>query len=147
MNNKIRYLRETFLYWAGRFDLPHTIKIRETKDEVYAEVDCEKQTFYYNKREVPKLTKTIILEIVLHEIGHLINDTTYKTEEEQINTEYFAEQFAINTIKKYYPELLDEVLSELIKTVKSKTTKTNKIYQEAYKKLPEMKKYLKRIKK
>ena len=144
---KIRFFRELFCYWAGRFNLSKDIKFRKDKTDICAvQKDENSITLFYCPKDVAELTKTEMIELVLHEIGHLINDMPYRTKQEQLVSEYYAAQFAINVIKEQYPTILDSVLKLLYKVIKAKTNKDNRIYQKAYKKIPEMQEYIKKRK-
>jgi predicted metal-dependent peptidase len=138
-SNKERFFREFFWYWAGRFSLNKDIKIKITKEELKAAADDSGKYLYYNKKEIDNLTTAELIDIALHEIGHLINNLNYNTEEEKINAEYAAENFAITNIKAHYIKYLNRVLESLYMEIK--TSEETDIYKQAYMKIPEFKKY------
>lgn len=140
---KIEFMKSLFCYWAGKYNVTKDINFKPDQHCVCA-VSFEDKgiNFYYNQESISELTKWEITEIALHELGHLINDTPYNTEAEKIDSEFFAEQFAVNVIKEHYPKILGKVIAMLVKVVKSRTTKKNKVYQEAYKKITEVKELL-----
>jgi len=83
----------------------------------------------YNEKRITKekLSKCYIKMFICHEIGHI--RTKGKTLEER---EYKAEKFALNTIRKYYPEYYQRALQETRIVAKYAY---HKVYRVAFAKL------------
>jgi len=140
-NKKERFFREFFRYWSGKFNLKETIKIRITKENLIAAADDKSEYLYYNQKEINKLSYALLVDMIFHEIGHLVNNLSYDTRGEKISAEYAAENFAISNIEEHYPKYLEKVLESLYNEIKD--TSENDIYREAYMKIPIVNKYFK----
>lgn len=81
----------------------------------------------YNSKVIKKLKKWQIIHTVLHELGHIKTESTGGNGE----SEYKAEKFAINAIKKYHPEYLENVLCYLTNFIGDERP----IYRDAFIKL------------
>ncbi len=71
--------------------------LQDDKGIFYLEIG--KDLFKWCK-EVPKNYKKYIQYTICHEYGHIYHDTNYKTFKQKIESEYKAERFALNKLKK-----------------------------------------------
>jgi len=77
--------------------------------------DKSKIKIQYHSRRLGQVPDCYILNYILHEIGHLINNKNYATEYEIIQSEYEAEKFSVDTLKSDYPKLYKEMLKKMTK--------------------------------
>lgn len=95
----------------------------------------------YHTRRLGQNCYGFVLSFLLHEIGHLENNLSYSTKEEVIESEYRAEKFAVDTMRKEHPKEYKEMLKvmmekkSLVKIFKEK--KCRFPYYWAFKKIKE----------
>lgn len=137
----IKFFVENLHYWSRRFHIPLEIKSRRgmwamanvnrrKDDSVY----CTYNPKYFNGG----YTKSELLAIIFHELGHLKKNALYKIVG-KIKAEYISETFALNCLKKYYPKNYKYILKYLPKRLKYYKTfkKSKQYYYEAFKQIKE----------
>lgn len=134
-----------FHYWCGRLKLPKPIiTIKDNRMDCECAVDNwddkEKICLRYHTRKLGRKPKCIIINLVFHEIGHLIHKLPYNTYKQQVDSEYQAERFSLDMMKKYYPKQYRLTIKwfkeiDYIKKMKKK----DKLYYDAYRRIREYK--------
>lgn len=84
--------------------------------------------------------KNVIQYIICHEYGHIYHDTNYNTYKEKVESEYKAERFALNKLKKYFPEAYKWAILEGRRVLKDKKwgkSKREKHYRIAWNRIRE----------
>lgn len=145
---KIKYFIQMTNFLMGKCGLDKPIEIKK-----YNKMDCpciidnwdddKKIKIKYNPKILNKQPLCYILNLILHEIGHLINKLPYNTDNEIINSEYEAEKFSLKFMKNHFPKEYEKQL----KVIKSKgilyslfkDRKYKNPYYFAYKKIKEYK--------
>jgi hypothetical protein len=131
-------LIKLFHYWCGRLKLPKPVEIR--KDN---RLDCplaidnwqdkNNVCLRYHSRRLGACPKCILISDIFHEIGHLINNLPYNTKKQQIESEYQAEKFSCDMMKKYYPKQYKLLIKRFIKLQRMKYYKKHEpIYYKAF---------------
>ena len=114
---RAQYFIELFHYWMGRLGLQNDVPtIRDNRYDCHAcilQEDDGKATLKYNANRLAKWSKPYIIQGVLHEIGHYINNAPYNTEEEQVYEELSAEIFALTMMRCYYPKEYKDYIKEI----------------------------------
>jgi len=143
---KSEELIKLFHYWCGRLKLDKPIETyKDNRLDCTVCVDNwddkNKICLKYNSRKLEQLKKFEIIEDVFHEIGHIIERTLpYDTEEQIIEAEYKAENFAFNMMKKYYAKQYKMLLKYFIKTnMMKKLNKKLPIYYKAFSRIKDYK--------
>jgi hypothetical protein len=138
-----------FHYWCGRLKLPKPIiAIRDNRMDCCCAVenwwDKEKICLQYHTRRLGQYDKYVLVGLIFHEIGHLINRLPYNTYKQQVHSEYKAERFALDMMKKYYSKQY-KLYCQWIKRIKylQKMKKKDKLYYDAYKKIKEYRESIK----
>ena len=80
-------------------------------------------TLVYNSRRLAQWSDAMLVSGAFHEIGHLIHDLPYDTEEEKVTSEYKAELYSLRQVRKHYPKHLDEILKASRKVINSRRYK------------------------
>ena len=114
---------ELWDYWRKYFKLPpletradlrynaHAcVETWSTADNYHARGYVE---LVYNPKKLSRWSIPLIINCVLHEIGHYKNNLSYNTFKQQVRSEYKAERFAVSMMKKYYPTELKEVIKHV----------------------------------
>lgn len=135
---KAQFLVRYFTYWCGRLKLPKpVIALKDNRLGCTCCIDnwndktqiCLK----YNTKKLRRTPNSFLLSYALHEVGHLIDNLPYDTYEEKVESEYKAEKFAVNTMKKNYPKQYKLLLEYLrIKKTMKNLKKKEPLYFEAY---------------
>lgn len=131
---------ELFKYWCGKFGLkPDIAVIEDNRYHCRAAVidyDTDKPKLIYNTKRLARSSDAFLVCSVFHEIGHLINNLPYDTEEEIIEAERQAEIFALKCLKKYYLNLYrDNIKETKHKMQQYYWRKQNPIYYQAFLKI------------
>lgn len=138
-------LIKLFHYWCGRLKLPKPLEVKkDNRMDCTAAIDnwwdsstiCLK----YHSRRVGQLPMCELIGDVFHEIGHVVHNCPYKTEEEIIESEYQAEKFASTMMKNHYPKEYKELLSFMTKKKTMSNLKKKKpIYYKAFSRIKDYK--------
>jgi hypothetical protein len=144
---KYEIFLEVFEQWRKHFKLP---PIETRKDNRYHCHACIQQwnmsdsyhqrgyiELVYNPRRLAKWPYYLLVCGALHELEHYKSSLPYDTFEQQIQSEYKAEQFALNIMKKYYPiEYRQAVWHVKNKNLNNnKWKKENPLYFQAFSKI------------
>lgn len=155
MNKKTFYFVSNFYYYSGKYGIDKYILKQDNR------IDTECQVEYVDKKHITskdiiqiscnskkinKWSYNMILADVLHEIGHIIQDLQINTFEEEVESEYQAERFALLELQKInydaFLEDLNYITSRKCYTRLYKK-KQKSPHLEAYKKIrKEFKQYL-----
>jgi len=136
-----------FYYWCGNLKLDVLPISQDNRLKCICAVEdwnnkniCLK----YNSRILNRRTNAEWIVDLFHEIGHLKHRLPYSTEEEQIESEYQAEKFALKMTRKHYPTLYKEFIKKLKETPTElvKMKKKDMLYYKAFLKIEEYKKVL-----
>jgi len=113
-----------------RIKKPHVISRDNRMGQYIAGVTFCSQGYemIYNMKRMKYTTKNLIIMIILHELGHIKKGEG----KDKIETEYIAQKFAMNSIKKYYPKKYIPILKFIYKHY---TNHHNKIYKQSFGKL------------
>lgn len=85
-------------------------------------------------------SEKIIQYIICHEYGHIYHDTNYETYKEKVDSEYQAERYGLNKLKKYFPEAYKWAILERRRVLKDKKwgkSKREKHYRTAWNRIKE----------
>lgn len=84
-------------------------------------VDGAEPVLIYNPRKLAKWSKAVITLGVFHEIGHLLffKYSNIETKEDEIESEYLAELFAIRMMERHAEPMLKESLRFSRRVIKS----------------------------
>lgn len=118
------------------------VKDNRFTGHLMAETDMETGhvVIKYNARRLCKWSHTLILSGIFHEIGHIKQGLApYETEDEMIALELDAELYCLKMMKKYYPELIEELCNHYRKRFKQSWWK--KLYPIHYKAWKHIKEY------
>jgi len=133
-----------FTYWAQRFGVPGISIERDnryTGHMITETYDDGTVKMKYNARKLGKWSYALIVSGVFHELAHVFMDLPYKTEKQQIKSEYEAEVFSLQCVKCFYPQLIKEVIETEKKSLyKPKFKKMYPIHYQAFKMIREYKK-------
>jgi len=111
--------------------------LKDEKGVFYLEIGKD---LFDECKENKKTWKMRVEYIVAHEYGHIFHDTNYDTFKQKVDSEYKAERFALNKLKKYFPKAYQIVIEkgrEQLKSRKWSTSKREKHYRKAWKKIKE----------
>lgn len=118
-------------FWIVELQLDGKYKFVIKKDNrinCYAYVEHQEGYTYLIKFNSKKLNaKWKIINVLLHELGHILHDLRTSNEEEH---EYVAELFALSKAKVYYPEYYNKMVNWTKQAVRSK--KIDKPHQQGY---------------
>jgi hypothetical protein len=98
----------------------------------------------YNWRACSHFDWSLLISVLLHEIGHIKSIKTFKnlpknqTEEEQINDEVVAERYALATMKLDWPqeyEIECKHMRNALKRGNRGSVAWDKVHKEAYKRI------------
>lgn len=116
--SKSQYFVQMTNFLMGRFGFEKPIEI--SRDN---RIDCpccvaewdnpEKIKIQYHSRRMGQCPKIYILNFLLHEIGHLINNMVYDTNDEIILSERAAEAFSVKVMKEEFPKLYNKMLKRM----------------------------------
>jgi len=85
----------------------------------------------YNERKIKDMTKAEILNMIFHELGHIKFKHEYDNKKSIEQMEYEAEKFAIENIRRHYPQYFQKVYCNL----KKYKTHDRAVYRKAFGKL------------
>ena len=96
----------TFEMWRKRYRKPEIEIRRDNRMECSAQlwVSKEETILKYHSHRMGRQPVFIVVGDALHELGHYINGLPYGTFKERVESEYRAERFSLNILKKYYPK-------------------------------------------
>lgn len=146
---KSQQLIRLFHYWCGRLKLPKPIiTLRDNRMDCCCAVDNwedkKKICLKYHTKRLGQYKKYVLVNLIFHEIGHLIHKLPYNTYKQQINSEYRAEKFSLDMMKKYYTKQYKLFLKWLKRTQKLlQYKKKDKLYYNAYKRIKEYRETIK----
>ena len=122
-----------FNYWAAiLLDKAYPF-VKDTRFiHTYALVD-DNRIIRYNPKKLKTLSDAAIMCAVFHEIGHLIQNLPYNTEEQQIECEYQAEKYALKMLWKHYRKYYYEVVKSKRKDLKEMSE--NSLHYKAFSKI------------
>jgi len=148
---RAEFFLEIWEQWRKHFKLPPLETRADLRYNAHGCVETweEEDDFHYkgymelvyNPKKLAKWSIPLVINGALHEIAHYRNKLPYGTFEQQVQSEYKAERFAVMMMKKYYPTELREV----IKHVKAKNLGKKKwmkdwpVHTQAYLKIKEYK--------
>jgi hypothetical protein len=142
---------ELFEQWRKHFKLPPIESRKDSRYHCHACIErwlendnyhCKGYTeLVYNARKLAKWDYYLLVNCALHEIGHYKHNLPYNTVKQQILSEYKAERFAVDMMKKYYPNELKKVI-EYVKTKNMNKKKWQKQYPIHYAAYLKIKEYL-----
>jgi len=132
-----------FYYWAGYFAAQfkiHNLKVvRDNRIIGLAEADWTKRSarIAYSAKEINKCPQWEVMDTVIHELAHIRQNLPYNTEEEQIYSEYRAEKFAIDHLRKLFPRYYHLAVRGMQAALKNKTKTASwgRVHHEAYRKV------------
>lgn len=133
-------LQNLVSYWAGKLYLPLPLfrkdnRISDSAAVYYCE-DCSYFTFRYNFKIIKTLADDMIIGLIFHELGHI----KYKHRLESIKSEYQAERYALQCVKKYYPDYLKLMIKNMKKQLEDKDwKKDNPTHDKAFSMIKEYK--------
>jgi len=144
--NHSQYFITTSYFLMGKHGVTTPVEVvRDNRIDCPCCVDQwdnkEKIRIKFNSKLIRNCSKSYIMSVILHEIGHILQDLPYATEQEIIDCEHQAELFALSTLKKHYKNDYKEVKKQ-IKNMKSlkicfENDKIRNPYYWAFKKIPE----------
>lgn len=105
---------ELFEYWSEKLKLgqfPITKDNRFHSHLVTEFYGGDHIIVKYNTRMLSTWNLSLILSGVFHELGHIKYDSPYETFDEKVDSEYEAEKYSVEQMKKHYPEKFHEVTS------------------------------------
>lgn len=128
-------------YWAGKLLLPLPLFNRNNRmiwvGHIHCCEDCEYYTFTYNFKRLKILSDPSIMNVIFHELGHIKN---YKKKFKELEAEYIAERFALDCIKKHYPDYLDKIIEDTKELLRDKRwCKQRPVYAKVFKMIKEYK--------
>ena len=136
-------------YWESRLKIKgkNVRLIKDNKIGGLAETDfryANKKTISitlrYNIAYLKYVPYGMLLDTIVHEIGHIKRDLPYETVEERIISEYGAERYAIDTIRRVCPQYLPEIHEHTIAWIlRNKKNIGNSTHLRAYLRLKEYK--------
>ena len=105
-------------YWCRRLLAKETIFIstdnRYNAHMIVEEISENNYKIAYNQRKIKEWNYGLIISGVFHEIGHIkygwLTESINNGSLEAIMDEYFAEEYAIRMMRKYYPNLIDAMV-------------------------------------
>jgi len=96
---------QQFCYWVDKLGLKQIRCRKDLRYEAAATFDVDGGLcLVVNWRKMASWNYHLIMSGVFHEIGHYKNNLPYNTWKQQVKSEYRAERYALNMLKKYYPE-------------------------------------------
>ena len=112
---KTQYFIRTTTFLLGRYGFDKSVEIvRDNRMDCPCCVDNWDDTvrirIKYSIKQLNKHPVCYVLKFLLHEIGHLINNLSYVTAIDQINSERTAEKFALKKMKKDFSKEYKELL-------------------------------------
>lgn len=135
---KVQFFLRMFYYWCGKLNLKRPIQaIQDNRLDCSACVDNwdnqKKICVRYNAQVLRMKPKHALLSDIFHEIGHILQNLPYDTEDEMIECEFQAEDFSCQMMKKFYPKQYQQYLRWFKKRKKMKEYQQNKtIYYKAF---------------
>lgn len=153
--NKSTFFVNQFYYYSGKYGIDFYKVERDNRIDTECQVEYKnvKNTtpehiirVSYNSKRLKRFPLSLILADVLHEIGHIIQDLPTNTFEEEVESEYQAERFALLELqkinKRYFLQELRHITSDKCKK-RLINLSSHQPHLEAYKKLEvEFKEYL-----
>lgn len=85
----------------------------------------------FNGRRIEECSQAEIVNIILHELGHIKHQHEFENKKPMWKMELEAEQFAVENVKKYYPEYY----SIIIRNLKAYKYHDDPLYKTAFTKL------------
>jgi hypothetical protein len=141
MRETERTLTYKIVYWLNKFKLGEVYIGRDDNTEYmgYITTYKRKPIFYFNLDHVNHRSFRKIEVFIFHELGHIKNKTYLWRKHRKIDSirsEYLAETFAYENIKKYFPKYSNTLKKEMIKLINDNVwTYQWPIHQEAFKKV------------
>lgn len=130
-------------YWVGRLNLPLPLFRRDNRIKYVAYINycenCKVFNFVYNFDILKDYDQAQIANVIFHELGHI---KYYKKSQNlaEEKKEYIAEKFALNCIKKYYPDYLKKIIKFTKEFLNDEDwCKEFPIYVKAFKRIKEYK--------
>ena len=104
-------------FWVDKL-LPEKIVNIGSSKKVNAHMFCVEHklkkaySIYYNPDRIAEWNIQMIINGVFHEIGHIKHgwDGLNTNSVQDVIDEYVAERYAVDMMKKYYPECMDKVI-------------------------------------
>ena len=139
---RVELFDKLFAEWSIRLGFGHVPVTRDNRyttchlvTEIYPDGEIKLK---YNSNKLAKWKEELLIAGVFHEIGHMIDDMDYETEADKILSELFAEGYALQMIREYYPKYLKEVCRITKKKLKrSSWRRKYPIHYLAFIQLPE----------
>lgn len=113
---KYKLFMRTFELWRVHMVLPYCRLVKDNRINSRAELvswDDGTFTLRINAHRVGMLCKGRVMLDALHELGHLLYDLDYDTEEEQIASEFQADLFAVRMMRHHYPIEYKEACADM----------------------------------
>ena len=96
-----------FEKWRKKNKLPEIPMKRNNRSDCQAAIvdydNPDVMYLEYNAKKLDKLAIGMAVNIALHEVGHLKYHLPYNTFADEVYSEYTAEKYAVDVMKKYFP--------------------------------------------
>ena len=129
--NAEKYFVKQMTYWSKRLKLQISdVPIKDDKSEniAYVRQYGNLRSCWYNPNRLKNKTKSEILNIVFHELGHFKHNVHYDTFDEAVNSEYVAEKQGLKWMKMYYLNLYNNFILKCPKIIKRIKNKSQFLY-------------------
>ena len=98
-----------FEHWRKRCGIKEVPIKRENRSDCFAAIvnydNPDKMYLEYNSKKLGGLPLGLVINIALHEVGHLKHQLPFSTFIQKVEAEYAAETFAVDVMKKHFPKL------------------------------------------
>ena len=126
---KYQVFEDAIIHWAEKLNVDFQEIKRDNRYKCHLVTEWYTDgsiMLKYNTRRLAWWSYEMIMGGVFHEIGHIVNNLPYKTEKQQILSEYKAERYCLRMIQKYYPSLFPILIKQ------SKKSLSNRRFQNDY---------------
>lgn len=124
----LEVIRMMFYYWLGRFGIRERIRVitdLRLKDHMSSEFFKNGTIeLRINHKQIRRdWDLCVLVSGIMHEIGHILIDGKYDTEEEIVYEEWRAETFALTMLRYFYPDFHKRTCQYYRKILKSSAFK------------------------
>lgn len=126
---------QQFCYWVDRLGLKQITCRKDLRYSCHACFEYEEEkALVVNTRKLAKWNGHLVMGGVFHEIGHYIHNLPYDVFDQQVESEYQAERYALDMLKKYYPDSYKYNIQHVRKNNlgNKKWCKKENLHKEAY---------------